>query len=114
MNEDASQELSANREVDPDAPQSAGGLHVSPSRKLSAFVGLVAGALAVTTGMVVAALGNVASPIDAVGSSFIDRTPRWLKELAIEWFGTNDKTALRVGIVVVLILVSLISGSLSN
>ena len=114
MNEDAFQELSANREVDPDAPQSAGGLHVSPSRKLSAFVGLVAGALAVTTGMVVAALGNVASPIDAVGSSFIDRTPRWLKELAIEWFGTNDKTALRVGIVVVLILVSLISGSLSN
>jgi len=106
--------LSPEREVDPNAPHSTGGLQVTPSRKISAFVGLVAGALAVTTGMVVAALGNVASPIDAVGSSFIDRTPRWLKELAIDWFGTNDKTALRVGIVIVLILVSLISGSLSN
>ena len=106
--------LSPEREVDPNAPHSTVGLQVTPSRKLAAFVGLVAGALAVTTGMVVAALGNVASPIDAVGSSFIDRTPRWLKELAIDWFGTNDKTALRVGIVIVLILVSLISGSLSN
>ena len=106
--------LSPEREVDPTAPRSTGGLQVTPSRKMSALVGLIAGALAVTTGMVVAALGNVASPIDAVGSSFIDRTPRWLKELAIDWFGTNDKTALRVGIVIVLILVSLISGSLSN
>ena len=106
--------LSPEREVDPNAPHSTGGLLVTPSRKMSALVGLVAGAIAVTTGMVVAALGNVASPIDAVGSSFIDRTPRWLKELAIDWFGTNDKTALRVGIVIVLILVSLISGSLSN
>ena len=107
-------DLSTEREVDPNAPVLSAGLQVVPSRKMSALVGLVAGALAVTTGMVVAALGNVASPIDAVGSSFIDRTPRWLKELAIDWFGTNDKTALRAGIVIVLILVSLISGSLSN
>ena len=107
-------DLSTEREVDPNAPQSIDGLQATPSRKISALVGLVAGALAVTTGMTVAALGNVASPIDAVGSSFIDRTPRWLKELAIDWFGTNDKTALRVGIVIVLILVSLISGAFSN
>ena len=107
-------DLSPEREIDPNAPQSSSGLQVDPSRKISALVGLVAGALAVTTGMVVAALGNVASPIDAVGSSFIDRTPRWLKELAIDWFGTNDKTALRVGIVIVLVLVSLISGLFSN
>lgn len=107
-------DLSTEREVDPNAPVLCAGLQVVPSRKMSALVGLVAGALAVTTGMVVAALGSVASPIDAVGSSFIDRTPRWLKELAIDWFGTNDKTALRVGIVIVLILVSLISGAFSN
>ncbi len=107
-------DLSSEREIDLDAPQSFVGLQVNPSRKLAGLVGLVAGALAVTTGMVVAALGNVASPIDAVGSSFIDRTPRWLKELAIDWFGTNDKTALRVGIVIVLILVSLISGAFSS
>ena len=114
MSDRASTDNSSEREIDLGAPRIDSGLLATPSKKLSALVGLVAGALAVTTGMVVAALGNVASPIDAVGSSFIDRTPRWLKELAIDWFGTNDKTALRVGIVIVLILVSLISGSLSN
>jgi DMSO/TMAO reductase YedYZ molybdopterin-dependent catalytic subunit len=105
---------STDREIDPSAPQVVTTLNLTPSRKISGLVGLIAGALAVTTGMMVAVLGSVASPIDAVGSSFIDRTPRWLKELAIDWFGTNDKTALRIGIVIVLILVSLVSGSLSN
>ena len=105
---------STDREIDPSAPRVVTTLHLTPSRKISSLVGMISGALAVTTGMMVAALGSVASPIDAVGSSFIDRTPHWLKELAIDWFGTNDKTALRIGIVIVLILVSLVSGSLSN
>ena len=100
---------STDREIDSGAPQVVTTLHLTPSRKISSLVGMISGALAVTTGMMVAALGSVASPIDAVGSSFIDRTPHWLKELAIDWFGTNDKTALRIGIVIVLILVSLVS-----
>ncbi|MCX6532600.1 MAG: hypothetical protein NTW34_00190, partial [Actinobacteria bacterium] len=100
-------------EVDPLAPQQHTSLLSSPSRRLGAIVGLLSGALAVTIGMLVAALGEVASPIDAVGSSFIDRTPRWLKTLAIDWFGTNDKTALRVGIVIVLAAIALIAGSVS-
>lgn len=100
-------------EVDPLAPQQHTTLSSSPSRRLAAIVGLLSGGLAVTIGMLVAALGNVSSPIDAVGSSFIDRTPPWLKTLAIDWFGTNDKTALRVGIVIVLIVVALIAGLFS-
>ena len=100
-------------EVDPLAPQQHTSLLSSPSRGLGAIVGLLSGGLAVTIGMLVAALGEVASPIDAVGSSFIDRTPRWLKTLAIDWFGTNDKTALRVGIVIVLAAIALIAGSVS-
>ena len=69
---------------------------------IGAIAGLVSGALAVAVGMLVAAITDVVSPIDAVGSEVIDRTPLWLKERAIEWFGTNDKLALRVGIVVIL------------
>ena len=100
-------------EVDPLAPRQNTSLLSSPPRRLGAIVGLLSGGLAVTVGMLVAALGGVASPIDAVGSSFIDRTPPWLKTLAIDWFGTNDKAALRVGIVIVLATIALFAGSLS-
>ena len=81
--------------------------------RYGALAGLVAGAVAVTTGMLVAGIIDVVSPIDAVGSEFIDRVPPWLKELAIQWFGTNDKLALRVGIVVTMAIASLIIGVLA-
>ena len=75
--------------------------------------GLVAGAVAVTTGMLVAGILDVVSPIDAVGSEFIDRVPPWLKEQAIQWFGTNDKLALRIGIVAILAIAAVIVGVLA-
>lgn len=71
-------------------------------RRFAALAGLVAGGLAVTIGMLVAAITEVSSPIDAVGSEVIDRAPRWLKEFAIREFGTNDKLALRIGIISIL------------
>src|ERR1700712_1394350 len=73
-----------------------------PARRTGVVAGLVAGAIAVTIGMLVAGIISVTSPIDAVGSTFIDHVPAWLKSLAISWFGTNDKVALRVGIIVIL------------
>ena len=66
--------------------------------------GLVAGWLAVAVGVVVAAVFDLVSPYDAVGSEVIDRVPAWLKDLAIDWFGTADKLALRIGIAVVLVV----------
>ena len=36
--------------------------------------------------------------------------PPWLKRLAIDWFGTNDKLALRVGIMVTLAAAALVVG----
>ena len=69
-----------------------------PSPAAGALAGVVAGALAVTFGMLVAAITDVVSPIDAVGSEVIDLSPRWVKEWAIEQFGTNDKLVLRTGI----------------
>jgi len=103
-------------EIDPGAPRRPDpdvASLVIP-RWAAAVAGLASGAIAVTSGMIVASLADRPSPIDAVGSSFIDRTPRWLKELAIDWFGTNDKTALRVGMILVLAVVSLVLGSSSR
>jgi DMSO/TMAO reductase YedYZ molybdopterin-dependent catalytic subunit len=79
-------------------------------RPYGTLAGLASGAVAVTTGMAIAGVTDVVSPIDAVGSEFIDRVPPWLKEMAIQWFGTNDKLALRVGIVVVLGIAAMVVG----
>ena len=98
-------------ELPPGGPTQA-----SPTRTSGLYgslAGFVAGAVAVTVGMLVAGIIDVVSPIDAVGSEFIDRVPPWLKEQAIEWFGTSDKLALRIGIVVVLGIAALIVGFLA-
>ena len=71
---------------------------------------MIAGGVALSAGAAIAALIRVVSPIDAVGSEVIDRAPRWLKELAISWFGTNDKLALRIGIVVILAIIAALVG----
>jgi DMSO/TMAO reductase YedYZ molybdopterin-dependent catalytic subunit len=84
-----------------------------PPRRAAAVAGVIAGAVAVATGMLAAAIIEAASPIDAVGSEVIDRVPRWLKELAIEWFGERDKLALRIGIITILVVVSLAVGILA-
>ncbi|MEP7201781.1 MAG: sulfite oxidase [Ilumatobacteraceae bacterium] len=81
--------------------------------KYGAIAGLVSGAVAVTVGMLVAGIIDVLSPIDAVGREFIDRVPPWLKQLAIDWFGTNDKLALRIGIVAILGIAALVVGVLA-
>jgi DMSO/TMAO reductase YedYZ molybdopterin-dependent catalytic subunit len=86
---------------------------VAPPAWLAGVAGLLAGAVAVTVGMLVAASSGVASPIDAVGNAGVDRTPPWLKELAISWFGTSNKLALRTGVVVVLALAALVIGAVS-
>ncbi len=95
-----------------ESPSQPPGRDTAP-RLYGTAAGLVAGAVAVTAGMLVAGIIDVVSPIDAVGSEFIDRVPPWLKELAIQWFGTNDKLALRTGIIVVLAIASLIVGFLA-
>ena len=99
-------------ETDPTAPR--GDEVISPPRWIGCIVGLSSGFFAVAMGMVVSALGNSRSSLDLVGSSFIDRTPPWLKEQAIQTFGTNNKTALEVGIVAVLIIASGLLGLVSR
>jgi DMSO/TMAO reductase YedYZ molybdopterin-dependent catalytic subunit len=83
--------------------------------------GLVAGLLGIGTATVLAALVSALgaaeaqpAPVPAVADAFIDRTPGWLKELAITTFGTNDKLALLVGLVVVLAVVYALIGLLTR
>jgi DMSO/TMAO reductase YedYZ molybdopterin-dependent catalytic subunit len=107
-------DLIAVTEVDPDAPVAPVAERPLPPRAWGAVAGLAAGGAAIAVGMLVAALTGSVSPIDAVGSSFIDRTPAWLKDLAIEWFGTDDKLALRVGIIVIMAIAAACFGIASR
>ncbi|MEV0285683.1 molybdopterin-dependent oxidoreductase [Kribbella sp. NPDC050820] len=74
---------------------------------LAALAGLAAGSV------VAGLLGTQLTPVVAIGSAFIDRVPPWLKDLAIAWFGTNDKTALQVGILIVLLVLAALGGVLA-
>lgn len=58
--------------------------------------------------------GSSSNPLVAVGAAFIDATPPWLKEFATNTFGTNDKTALRVGELVVLAGLAALAGVLAT
>ncbi|MGG5751039.1 molybdopterin-dependent oxidoreductase [Zafaria sp. Z1313] len=67
-----------------------------------AVAGLASAALLFGTAELVSAFfGGSSSPMVAMGGSFIDITPPWLKDLAIGLFGTADKIALFVSIALV-------------
>lgn len=98
-------------EVDPNAPRS----QPSPAPVwVGPLCGLLAAAVAIGIGHLVATILNVDTPLNAVGSEFIDRTPKWLKTRAIDWFGTNDKVALRVGMVVTIFLLAIGVGTMAR
>jgi DMSO/TMAO reductase YedYZ molybdopterin-dependent catalytic subunit len=83
-------------------------------RRLGALAGLVAAAVGLAAGELVAAfVSPQSSPVVAVGSAAIPLTPEPVKQFAIQLFGTHDKTALLVGIVVVLALYAVLVGLLA-
>ena len=53
------------------------------------------------------------SPLSALGATFIQFTPEWLKELAISAFGTYDKVALRAGMALTLVVLAALLGLLA-
>ena len=69
--------------------------------------GCLAGIVAAAGGLgfaelVTATSRTFQSPVVDVADRVVDGVPRQVKDLAIEWFGTNDKVALLVGISVIL------------
>ena len=64
-----------------------------------ALGGLAAAAVGLAVAEVVAATSaSLQSPVLDVGDRVVDGVPNSVKELAIDWFGTNDKLALLWGI----------------
>jgi len=81
------------------------------STKLAAAgIGVTAAGAGVAASSGVAALTNSPSPIISVGNRFIILTPAWLKDFAIQQFGTNDKAVLIGSTVVVLALIAAVAG----
>jgi DMSO/TMAO reductase YedYZ molybdopterin-dependent catalytic subunit len=69
------------------------------------ITGLITALVALGVGQLVAGITSPqASPVIAVGDAAIDLTPPPLKNFAISAFGSNDKTVLVAGILVVLLV----------
>jgi DMSO/TMAO reductase YedYZ molybdopterin-dependent catalytic subunit len=78
---------------------------------VAAAAGVVSAAVALGVGEAVTGLeGPGPSLVTAVGTEFIDRFAASLKDLAVRLFGTSDKPALVVGIVVTSLLLGAVAG----
>jgi DMSO/TMAO reductase YedYZ molybdopterin-dependent catalytic subunit len=88
-----------------------------PGIAVAGLVGLIAMGLAIGIAELLAAFGlwigvlnAPASPLNSLGQTFIQFTPEWLKNFAIETFGENDKIALTVGMGITLVIVAIAIG----
>ncbi|MDO5738898.1 MAG: molybdopterin-dependent oxidoreductase [Ornithinimicrobium sp.] len=86
-----------------------------------AAVGVAAGAVTLGVAELMAALwtgwlgsAGSPSPLLAIGGAFVDRTPAWLKDWAVSTFGTADKMALAVGMILVIATVVAVIGVLNR
>jgi len=95
----------------PPEPAAATGLGVLGG----ALLGLVAAGFAIGIATLAAAFFRPqASPIIAVGEAFIDRTPSWLKNFAVQKFGEHDKTMLLLGMYVTIAFLAMGIGVLAR
>ena len=84
-------------------------------RSWARWSGALAAAVALAVGeLVSSAGGGDQSLIASVGSSFIDQFAASLKDIAVAIFGTSDKAALLIGIVIISLLVGAALGTASS
>lgn len=89
----------------------AGNGERSPRRPARAVSGLLAAAVTLGVGALVAAVaGAAASPWLAVGGAVVDHSPEAVREFAIDTFGTNDKLALFIGMGLIIAVLSVVAG----
>ncbi|WP_426996935.1 molybdopterin-dependent oxidoreductase [Pseudarthrobacter sp. N5] len=78
---------------------------------LAALAGVAAAAVVLSVAELIGAFFTArATPVIALGSTFIDFTPPWMKDFAIATFGTNDKAALFVGMGATIALLACVLG----
>jgi DMSO/TMAO reductase YedYZ molybdopterin-dependent catalytic subunit len=81
---------------------------------VGAAIGLLSGGVAIGAATLVAGLvGTGTSPVLAVGAAAVDASPESVKRFAIDTFGTDDKTALLLGIGIVLAIAAVVLGIVS-
>ncbi|HSP27649.1 MAG TPA: molybdopterin-dependent oxidoreductase [Ilumatobacteraceae bacterium] len=81
---------------------------------LGALAGVVAAIVALGVAELIAGVRQQwRSPVIDVGNRVIDNVPPFVKDFAIETFGTNDKPALLIGIGVTLLVYAAVIGALS-
>ncbi|WP_425557285.1 molybdopterin-dependent oxidoreductase [Kribbella aluminosa] len=76
--------------------------------------GLMAAGAALGLGYLAADLSGGPWPVDAVGVQVIDWSPGPVKDWAVRELGTADRTLLRIGISVTLVLVAVVAGVLGS
>lgn len=86
--------------------------------RVSNWRGVALGLLATAAGLaaaelVVGLVSGSAPPVVPVGQEFIDVTPKWLRDWAIEQFGTSDKAVLVGGALVVILGLGALIGVLA-
>lgn len=78
---------------------------------LAALAGVASAAVVLAVAELAGAFFTArATPLIALGSTFIDFTPPWLKDFAIATFGTNDKAALFAGMGLTIVLLACLLG----
>jgi DMSO/TMAO reductase YedYZ molybdopterin-dependent catalytic subunit len=86
-----------------------------PTRPRAALTGALAAIAALATGELVSAVaGSQVTLVTAVGNQLVDSLAGSLKDFAVALFGTNDKLALVIGIIVVSIGVAALLGVVSR
>lgn len=82
-----------------------------PSKPAAALSGAVGVGVAIAVGEIASkTLSADPSPLYSVGGAFIDRFAGSLKDIAIQLFGKNDKTALIVGTVIISLCIGALTG----
>ncbi len=90
-------------------------INFSRARVLGALAGLLAGAIGVSVGFVVAGFtGPDSFPVVAVGELSIDLSPPAVKDFAIKEFGSHDKVALQIGVLIILALFAAFIGLMAQ
>ena len=85
---------------------------MSTERVRGGIAGVVGVGIALGVGELIAGLAEGApSPVAAVGAQIVDRSPPALEDFAIAVFGTADKAALAIGIVVVSLILGWLVGT---
>jgi DMSO/TMAO reductase YedYZ molybdopterin-dependent catalytic subunit len=79
------------------------------------LAGVLAALVALAVGELLSGLaGSDQSLIGSVGTSFIDRFAASLKDIAVQAFGTSDKAALLIGIVLTSVVLGAVVGSIAR